>query len=76
MPSGSTLLRKMGDGGSDMADYVQQHQVLERSLSSDVLANLTWRMEVEAWEAEAPSLPNPFEQVIISRNLFSSLYCS
>ncbi|KAF8346436.1 hypothetical protein F5887DRAFT_1101424 [Amanita rubescens] len=63
---GSTLLGKMGDASSDMADYVQQHQVLERSLSSDVLVNLTWRIEIEAWKAEVPSPPNLFEQVIIT----------
>jgi hypothetical protein len=63
---GSTLLRKIKDAGSDMAEYRQQHQDLQRSLPSEIITK--WRMEVEAWEAD-PSVLNPFEQVIISRLL-------
>ena len=55
----------MKDAGSDMAEYVQQHQDLESSLPSDVLVK--WGLQVEAWEAD-PSLLNPFEQVIISKS--------
>lgn len=47
---GSTLLQKIKDAGSDMAEYRQQHQDLDCSLPSEVLTK--WSMEVEAWEAD------------------------
>ena len=53
-----------------MADYVQEHHDLECSLPSDVVVK--WGMEVEAWEAD-PSLPNPFEQVMISNSVHFSI---
>ncbi|KAF8337834.1 hypothetical protein F5887DRAFT_890334 [Amanita rubescens] len=60
---GSTLLRKMKDAGSEMAEFAQEHQDLERSLSSEVATK--WRTEVEAWEADSCKL-NPFEHVTIT----------
>lgn len=53
----------MKDAGSEMAEFAQQHQDLERSLPSEVATK--WRTEVEAWEAD-PCKLNPFEHVTIS----------
>ncbi|KAF5340049.1 hypothetical protein D9611_012394 [Ephemerocybe angulata] len=60
---GPSLMRKMDNAVSKVADHTIAHQELEATLDPEKLAE--WRSSAEAWE-KTPTMPNPFEMLMIA----------